>query len=76
MIITHTGMQFRATTTTTTKVARIGNCRPHVQVMDGPNDPQCQLENGYGQWELTNGGPSPADSTAFQSERKRRLCKT
>jgi hypothetical protein len=23
--------------------------------MDGPNDPQCQLENGYGQWELTNG---------------------
>ena len=36
-------------------MARIGNCRPHVQVMDGPNDPQCQLENGYGQWELTNG---------------------
>ena len=51
----HTGKQFRATTTTTTKVARIGNCRPHVQVMDGPNNPQCQLEIGFGQWELTNG---------------------
>ena len=32
-----------------------GNCRPHVQVMDGPNNPQCQLEIGFGQWELTNG---------------------
>jgi hypothetical protein len=47
---------------------------PHVQVMDGPNDPQCQLENDYGQWEL-NGGRVPLIAPPF-NQRGRRLCET
>ena len=47
-------------------------------ILDGPNDPQSTGKwlrptnrNGTNKWR-----PSPADSTAFQLERKRRLCKT